>query len=359
MKRIIYISVLFISACGGHEPAPAVVTPATAAAPHFQLVKVTQGGVHESFTLPAQLAAYLQVSLFPKVNGYVQRMLVDIGSHVKKGKLLMVLTAPELDQASMQAQERYARSKADYTISKEEYERLKEAAETPGAVSPLQLAAAKAKMLADSSLSNAEKANWAMQQTMRSYLKVYAPFDGVITSRNVHPGALVSAEDKSAVPMLELKQISHLRLQVDIPENVAASLKNNDSLAFYLSAFPGKMFTGKIARTSENINREYRSEMVELDVYNPDEKLAPGMYANVVYQSKGDPHALVVPRSAVVTSTERKYVIAIRDGQTQKIDVSTGNQSPTSTEVYGSLTPGDSVISNANDEIKEGIKVAY
>jgi membrane fusion protein, multidrug efflux system len=358
MKRILYISILSLSACSS-GPAPAPVAPAAPAAPHFQLVKVSQGGVDESFTLPAQLAAYQEVSIFPKVNGYVKDMLVDVGSHVKSGQLLMVLTAPELDQASMQAEERYARSKSDYTISKEEYERLSEAAQTPGAVSPLQLAAAKAKMQADSSLSNAEKANWGMQQTMSAYLKVYAPFDGVITSRNVHPGALVSAEDKSAVPMLELKQINHLRLQVDIPENIAASLRANDSLEFYLTAFPGKMFKGRIARKADNISRQYRSELVELDVYNADEKLAPGMYANVVYRSKGDAQALVVPRSAVVTSTERKYVIAIRGGQTHKIDVSTGNQSPTNIEVYGTLTPSDSVISNANDEIKEGIAVGY
>jgi membrane fusion protein (multidrug efflux system) len=344
---------LLFTACSGDKPAPPPPPPV----PHVQLVKVAQGGVDESFTLPAQLAAFLQVSIFPKVNGYVQTILVDVGSHVKTGQLLMVLTAPELDQASVQAQERFARSKSDFTISKEEYERLKEAAATPGAVSPLQLAAAKAKMDADSSLSNAERANWDAQKTMSSYLRVYAPFDGVITIRNVHPGALVSAEDKQAAPMLELKQISHLRLQVDIPENIAADLRQNDSLGFYLSAYPGKLFRGRIARKSDNINLEFRSERVELDVYNPDEKLAPGMYANVVYNSKGNPNAMIVPRSAVVTSTERKYVIAVRNGVTQDIDVSTGNQSPTQTEVFGNITTSDSVVVSGNDEIKEGTKV--
>jgi len=344
---------LLLPACSGNKQP----SPPPSAKPHFQLVKVVQGGVDESVTLPAQLAAYQEVSIFPKVNGYVQTMLVDIGSHVKTGQLLMVLTAPELDQASVQAQERYARSKSDFSISKEEYERLKEAAATAGAVSPLQLAAARGKMQADSSLSNAEKANWAMQQTMQSYLRVNAPFSGVITSRNVHPGALVSAEDKQAAPMLELKEVDHLRLQVDIPENIAADLRPNDSLEFYLSAYPGKMMSGRIARKSLNISREYRSERVELDVYNTDEKLAPGMYANVVFNSKGNPKAMVVPRSAVVTSTERKYVIVVRNEETGKVDVSTGNQSPALMEVFGSLTPADSVISDANDEIKEGIRI--
>jgi RND family efflux transporter MFP subunit len=138
---------------------------------------------------------------------------------------------------------------------------------------------------------------------------------------------------------------------------MAGTLRNNDSLAFYLSAFPGKQFKGRIARKSMNINLQYRSEPVELDVYNPDETLTPGMYADVLFDSKGNPHALAVPRTAVVTSTERKYVIAVRNGKTVRVDVQTGNESSDRVEVLGALQPGDQVIANANDEIKEGINI--
>src|SRR5579863_6625478 len=132
------------------------------AAPHYELAKVESKSVEQVMKLPAQLAAYQQVSIFPKVNGYVKTVLVDIGSHVRQGQLLMVLEAPELIQATVQAKERYARAQADYTISKEDYERLEQASLTPGAISPMDLASAKAKMTADSALSNAEKANWQM-----------------------------------------------------------------------------------------------------------------------------------------------------------------------------------------------------
>ena len=131
--------------------------------------------------LPGQLAAYQEVSIFPKVNGYVKDVKVDIGSHVKKGQLLMTLEAPELEQSTMQAKEKYARTKADLSIDREHYNRLLEASQTPGAISPLDLSFVKSKMESDSAVSNAAKSNWQMQQTMEAYLVVTAPFNGVIT----------------------------------------------------------------------------------------------------------------------------------------------------------------------------------
>jgi len=318
----------------------------------YQLATVEGGGVATVIKLPAQLAAYQEVSIFPKVNGYVKTVSVDVGSKVSQGTLLMVLEAPELEQAVLQAREKYARAKADYSIDKEHYQRLAEASQTAGAVSPLDLSTTKAKMEADSSVSNAEKANWQMQQTMLGYLKVTAPFNGVITERNVHPGALVSAISKDK-PMLELKQIDHLRLQVDIPEGIAATLKNNDTVSFYVSALQGRKLTGFICRRSMNVNAQYRSERMEIDVPNPNSSLTPGMYADVVLYSKGDIHSMWVPRSAVVTSTERKYVLMVQNGKTIKVDVTTGNQTADKVEIYGHVSVGDKVISNATDEIKE------
>lgn len=324
----------------------------------FHLAKIEKTDVEQTLKLPAQLAAYLEVSIFPKVNGYVKSVSVDIGSRVKQGQLLMILEAPELEQAVSEAKEKYARAKSDYTIDKENYERLKEASQTPGAISPLDLATAKSKTEADSSLSNAEKSNWQMHQTMMGYLIVRAPFDGVITERNVHPGALVSAETKDVKPMLELKQVSHLRLQVDIPEGIAASLREKDTVSFFLSAFPGEKFTGHVSRKSMNVNAQFRSERVEMDVYNKQGNLAPGMYADVILENKGNAGALSVPKSSVVTSTERKYVLVVRDGKAYMADVSTGNETPDRIEVFGNLQAGEQVIVNANDEIKEGTAVA-
>ncbi|HXB10197.1 MAG TPA: efflux RND transporter periplasmic adaptor subunit [Puia sp.] len=353
------ISILLFSlsllACGCSDDKASEKKAAAPSDPHYALATAEKQSVQQVYKLPAQLAAYQEVSIFPKVNGYVKTVLVDIGSHVNAGQLLMTLEDPELEQAAAQAREKYFQTVSSYTISAENYERLKQAARTPGAISPMDLATARSKTEADSALCNAEKAAWQQQQVMLDYLRVTAPFRGVITQRNVHPGALVSAEAKDGKPMLELKEIDHLRLQVSIPENMAGTLRNNDTISFYLSSFPGKRFIGHIARKSMNINQQYRSEPVELDVYNPDEKLSPGMYADVLFDSKGNPSALSVPKTAVVTSTERKYVIVVREGKTVKVDVTTGNEGGSHIEVLGDLKPGEQVIANANDEIKEGI----
>jgi membrane fusion protein, multidrug efflux system len=355
MVILLVAAAILVYGCSDNKAAEK--KPVAPAGPHYTLATATTQPVEQVYKLPAQLAAYQEVSIFPKVNGYVSSVLVDEGSHVREGALLMVLEAPEIQEAVAQAREKYAQAMSDYTISRENYERLKVAAQTPGAISPMDLSTARSKTQADSARSNAEKAAWQQQQVMMGYLRVMAPFKGVITQRNVHPGALVSAEAKDTKPMLELKEIDHLRLQVSIPESMAGTLRNNDSLTFYLSAYPGKPFKGRIARKSMNINLQYRSEPVELDVYNPDETLSPGMYADVLFDSRGNPHALSVPRTAVVTSTERKYVIAIREGKTRRVDVQTGNESSDRVEVLGALQPGDQVIANADDEIKEGITI--
>ncbi|MFT3932695.1 MAG: efflux RND transporter periplasmic adaptor subunit [Chitinophagaceae bacterium] len=360
MKRnsiLLTAMVTLFYACGETQSAEKKEKPAEAGRPHYDLVSAEPAGLAQTINLPAQLAAYQEVSIFPKVNGYVRSVSVDIGSHVKQGQVLMELEAPELVQASTQAKERFAKSNAEQSISKDNYDRLMQASKTAGAVAPMTLTMAKSKMISDSVLTNAEKANWQMQQTMLGYLRVVAPFDGVITERNVHPGALVSASDKLVKPMLDLKQQDRLRLQVDIPEGIAINLDNKDTVSFYLTAMPGKKMVAHIARKASSISSQLRSERVEMDVINKDGKLSPGMYANVLLFSKANPDALTVPRSAVVTSTERKYVIVVRDGKTVKVDVATGNESADKVEIMGLLKAGEKVLAKPNDEIKDGVAI--
>jgi membrane fusion protein (multidrug efflux system) len=341
--------------CNEGKGAPPKTETTVPAAPETLVLQ--KGALSQQIKLPAQLASFEEVSIFPKVNGYVKGVFVDVGSIVHKGQTLMTLEAPELQQATIQAKERFARAKLDYTISAENYRRMAKAAETPGAVSPMNLAGLKAKADADSTLCNAEKANWDMQQAILGYLVVTAPFDGTITERNVHPGALVSAEGKEGKPMLHLGQMDHLRLQMDIPENISAGLGDKDTIQFYLSAFPGRKFTGHVTRRSGLVNSQFRAERMETDVYNKDGKLAPGMYADVIFNSNGNTEAFTVPRSAVVTSTERKYVIVVRNGKTLRVDVATGNESASKVEITGDLQPGETLLARANDEIPEGTTI--
>ena len=353
MKYIVLIisGALFITGCTENK-AEEKKSSAVPTGFIYQKAVVQKGTVSTTVKLPAQLSAYQEVSIFPKVNGYVKTVFVDIGSKVSKGTLLMTLEAPELLQASMQAKEKYSRTIADLSLDKEKYNRLLEAAKTEGAVSPLDLSTIRTKMEADSALCNAEKTNWQIQETMLAYLRVTAPFDGIITERNIHPGALVSAAEKDK-PMLELKELDHLRLQADIPEGLSVNLRDRDTVSFYVSALQGIKLTGIINRKSGNVNPAYRSERMEIDVPNREGVLAGGMYADLVLHPKGNTNVLLVPKSTVVTSTEGKFVFKIKDNKIKRIGVSTGNSSASETEIYGDLQPGDTVIVNANDEIRE------
>jgi membrane fusion protein, multidrug efflux system len=345
-----------LAGCGTHADAKTPVAAAAAPVSRFQIAAISKAGVPTVEKLPGRLAAFEEVSIFPKVNGYVKQVFVDIGSKVAAGALLMELEAPELQQAVLQAKGRYARAVADYSVDREHLARLTEAAKTAGAVSPLDLSSLRSKVEADSAVSNAERANWEMQQTMLSYLKVTAPFAGVITERNVHPGALVSVASHER-PMLELKEEDHLRLQVDVPEEIAAQLRPRDSVTFLLSAFPGRRMTGYLERRSNNISPDIRTERTEADVDNRRGELSPGMYADVLLYTRGSSTAFSVPAGAVVTSTERKYVLAVRDGHAVMVDVVTGNLANGRLEIYGPLKTGEEVISNATPEIQDGTKV--
>jgi membrane fusion protein (multidrug efflux system) len=307
--------------------------------------------------LPAQLNPFYEVSIYPRVTGYIKSLPVDIGSVVKEGQLLMEMDAPDVEQNSLSAQERYIKVQATYRASKDNYYRLLNTAKTAGAVSPNDLQLAQSQMQSDSALCNSEKANWMAMESMKDYLTVRAPFDGTITQRNVHPGALVTAANGGKTemePLLELQQISKLRLQVKVPETYATQLQDNQDVSFVVDALPGKTFTGKISRQANSLDDKFRSESFEIDVINSDKMLMPGMYAEVLLPLLGHSNACIVPQSAVVTSTERKYVIKVESNKAVLINVTTGNEDKGMIEIFGDVKAGDSVIEKANDEIKEG-----
>ncbi|HTB05553.1 MAG TPA: efflux RND transporter periplasmic adaptor subunit [Bacteroidia bacterium] len=321
---------------------------------NYPLYTVKMQALPTTLRLPAQLNPFYEVSIYPRVTGYIKTLPVDIGSVVKQGQLLMEMEAPEVEQNSLAAQERYIKVQATYRASKDNYYRLFNTAKTAGAVSPNDLQVAQSQMQSDSALCNSEKANWMAMESMKDYLIVRAPFDGTITQRNIHPGALVTAGNKTEMtPLLELQQISKLRLQVKVPEAFATQLEDAQSISFVVDALPGKTFTGTISRQANSLDDKYRSESFEIDVINSSNLLMPGMYAEVMLSLKGHSNACIVPQSAVVISTERKYVIRIQNNKAVLTDVTTGNEADGMIEIFGDVKAGDSVIEKASDEIKQ------
>jgi RND family efflux transporter MFP subunit len=320
-------------------------------------MQLTSRQISSNVHLPGVMLPFQIVQLFPKVNGFVKYVSVDRGSVVKQGQQLITLEAPEIAQAVAAAKLKYTQAQANYMTSRDRYARLLETSKTPGTISPFDLEAAASQKQADSATAQGEYANYKAQETMMNYLNITAPFDGVITERNVHPGALAGPGAQNEKPMLVLQQLTKLRLTVDVPEQYAEQIKDGDTVQYNVNALPGATFEGVVSRSSESLSSNYRAETIEIDVPNIKEVFKPGMYAEVVLPASGNANAFVVPKTAVVTTTERKYVIIAVNNIAKWIDVSEGNQANDSTEIFGNLHAGDEVVTNATYQLKEGEEV--
>jgi len=345
------ITIIFTS-CGDKEDTKKTAAPPAAIKYNTMLLSPRQ--ISGNVQLPGVMQPFQFVQLFPKVSGFIKNVPVDRGSVVRQGQLLITLEAPEIEQAVAEAKLKYTQAEATYITSKDRYRRLLETSQTPGTISPYDLEAAETQKQGDSATAQGAYASYKAEETMRSYLTITAPFDGVITERNVHPGALAGPGTQNAKPMLVLQQLSKLRLVVDIPEQYAEQVKDGDLVHYKVNALPGEDFAGKVSRSSHSLSSNYRSETIEIDVLNPEDTFKPGMYAEVVLPTSGNANAYVVPKSAVVTTTEKKYIIAVNNNIAKWVDISEGNQSADSIEIFGNLHTGDEVIVNASYQVKDG-----
>ncbi|MFI5163263.1 MAG: efflux RND transporter periplasmic adaptor subunit [Sphingobacteriales bacterium] len=353
-KLIIAICATSLFAACSHSEKPVDLTAGNKQATNkYQLGTVAEKALSSSARLPGQLVPYNEVNIFPKVNGFVKNIFVDRGSLVKKGQLLAVLEAPEMESQLQAANSQYLQAQADAQASKEKYERLKEAAKEPGSVSVLDLDNANSQMKAGEAKAQSQRSNVQAVKTMLGYLRIYAPFDGMIIQRNVSPGALVAPGKATDQPMLVLQDIHKMRLTVDIPEDYVDKLDLSQPVTFTFNAMPGQQHSAKISR-SANALGSMRSEAIEIDVLNQHGQLKPGMYAEVKIPMVSGAKSLLVPNTAIVRSTEREYVIAVRNNKAVLVDIKEGLVSNDSTEVFGSLKADDSIVLHPSDEIKEG-----
>ena len=190
------------------------------------------------------------------------------------------------------------------------------------------------------------------QKDLQAYLRITAPFDGMVTDRLVHPGALVGP---GADPvLLVIQQVSHLRLVVAVPEEDVGGIVNGAKVEFRVPAYPERAYSGTVARIAHALDQKTRTMPVELDVMNRDGSLSPGMYPSVKWPIRRARPALFVPRTSVVTTTERTFVVRNHNGTAEWVDVRKGTVEGDLVEVAGNLKPGDMVVRRATDEIREG-----
>lgn len=368
---------LFTPRALAHAAAPALllalavvatIAAAPAAAQPLETVRVATGAPARASRLPGELRPFLAVGLRARVSGFVESVEVDRGSAVRKGQILVRLSAPELAAQVAEAESKgkaveaqKAEAQAKLLAAQSTHERLKAASATPGVIAGNELVlaekavdAARAALAAlDSAAAAAASAILPLKE-MQRYLNVEAPFDGVITERLVHPGALAGP---ATGPLLHLEQNARLRLVVSVPEADAGVIARGAALKFRVPAFPGQTFNATVARIPRSLDPQTRTMPVEADVNNASGALAPGMYADVDWSTRRAKPSLLVPPTAIATTTERSFVIRVTGGKAEWVNVSKGAPAADLVEVFGPLNEGDVLVKRASDEIRNGSTV--
>jgi RND family efflux transporter MFP subunit len=358
--------------CGGAPPAAPPPRPEASGPPLIETVRVVERAADVAMEMPGELEPYESVDVYPKVTGFLKSIRVDRGSRVRTGELLAELEAPELIAQRAEAQSRLQAADAQLAIARTRadadagtYARLQAAAATPGVVAGNDLVLAQKAVEADQGqIASAQQTVEAARQAvasitdMEGYLKITAPFDGIVTERNVHPGALVGpAAASTGHPMLRLVRNDRLRLTVPVPEAYIAGVAIGARVLFTVPSFPGAEFTGTVARAAHAVDAKTRTMAVELDVMNADDRLASGTFCQVRWPVRRPGASLFVPARSVAGTTDRTFVIRVRDGRTEWVDVKTGLGTGDLVEVFGNLHPGDRVAARGTDEIRSGVEV--
>jgi RND family efflux transporter MFP subunit len=350
--------------------------------PRLVVMRVERGPTENEIKLPGTMQALTEAPILARTDGYLKRRLVDIGDRVRSGQVLAEIDAPEVDQqihqaqaameqadaATQQAQANLEQGKANRELARitaERTQRLTERGISPqqeGDQSRAQLAAQDASVqalekaiVAQRSNLAAAKANLGRVQELQGYRLVKAPFDGVITLRNVDVGALVST---GSTLLYRIAQIGTLRTYVNVPQAYVMAVRVGQPAALTVSHFPGRSFSGTIARTANALDPATRTMLVEVSVPNADGAMFPGTYAEVVLAGSRTNPPLVVPAAAVLFRTDGAQVAVVQENHTvhlQKITV--GRDYGDRVEILQGVDEGATIVAAPGDSAREGAKI--
>jgi RND family efflux transporter MFP subunit len=336
-------------------PIPAVHASAVAVG------RVTREDLYNEVTIPAEFRPYLKVELHAKVSGYVDQISVDIGDQVKAGQLLARLEVPELRDELARAKAAEQRAEADYKDAHLVYTRLLAVDKAhPNLVAQQELDAAEAKDGTAEAAIVGAKAEVQRDQTLLAYTHITAPFDGVITHRYADPGSLIqagTASDTQSMPLVCLSD--NYRLRLDFPVSVAyvKDIQLGDQVEVRVESLKGKPFMGTISRSTQKVDEDTRTMIMEIEVPNPKLELVPGMYATVVLKVERRPQALVIPTEAVSTDKKTSVYVVNHEQKIEERTVTLGLETPGKYEVLAGLKDGELVVLGSRSQFKPGQKV--
>jgi RND family efflux transporter MFP subunit len=340
--------------------------------PSVRVVAVKRSNPENSLTLPGTALADQQTPLYARINGYLKSFAFDIGDQVKKGQLVAEIDSPEVDQQLRQAVATLGVAKASLLQAQANQELARVASERwaglvkERAVSQqeadekrLALAAREADVESAKATIKAQEANVKRLEELQSFKQIQAPFDGVITARNVEVGTLVSeGSGAGARELFRMVQLQALRFHVPVPEGFVPSIKAGLEAKLTFDANPGKTFAGTVSRTSNAVDPASRTMLVEVRVPNPEGVLLPGMYAQVTFRLQLASVPLLMPSNALLVRPEGTLAAVVgKDKTVQYRKIQVGRDFGTRIEVVSGLAENDQVMVNPTTMIRDGEKV--
>jgi multidrug efflux system membrane fusion protein len=326
-------------------PAVAVVQP------------VSESG-RDELILPGNLQAYEESPIFARTSGYLVRWYRDIGSKVRKGELLATIDTPEVDQELLQARAAREQIKAQLDLAKISADRWANLRKSDSVSQQEADQQASSYQQAQANLAAAE-ANVRRLEQLESFKNIYAPFTGVLTRRNVDPGALINSGTGAAgKELFDIARVDPLRVYTKVPQAYASAIKVGTRAAITLQEFPGQKFVGTVARTADAIDPATRTLLTEVDVPNRNGKLLPGSFGQVHFTTGTNVLRLTVPVNSMLFRAEGPRVAVVdKDGKVHLRAIVIGRDFGTTLEILGGLDPNDQVVINPADSLEEGQQV--
>jgi RND family efflux transporter MFP subunit len=311
----------------------------------------------DEIVLPGNTQAFTDTPIYARTSGYLRHWYFDIGAHVKAGQLLADIETPEVNQQLAQAKAELATAQANYELAKSTAARWQDLLKTDS-VSKQETDQKIGDLNAQKATVDSATSNVRRLQEMLGFQKIYAPFSGVITARNIDIGSLIDAGANSpGHELFHLAAISVLRVYVSVPEVYSRAARPGATATLTLDEFPGRVFHGKLVRNANAIDMTARTLLVEVDVDNPTGELLPGAYVSVHLKLPSQVRSVTIPSNTLLFRSEGMRVAIVRDGRTQLVPITIGRDYGKAVEVVSGLKPSDPVILNPADSIISGTPV--
>lgn len=322
--------------------------------PEVTVASPRLGPVSTTVRLPGDLQPLYRASVFARTRGYIAKRFVDIGAHVSAGQLLAVIDTPEIDQELNQARAALMQATANRDIARITRDRYVPLLATRG-ITPQSLDEANKALEARIADVAAAKANVERLTQLQGFEHIVAPFDGVITARHVEQGDLVTDGSGGGLASLfDIVQSTTLRVQIEVPQSSALSIRNGEKATLTVQERPGKTYVATVTRTAESVDLAARTMLAEVQVDNREGTLIPGMYGEVTFDVKAEHPSVIIPVIALVIDKSGTHVVTVSGNTVHFVPVEIGQDLGSEVEILQGLHGNEMLVSNPSDLLSDG-----